>query len=406
VLVDNSGQVAGISFFGDGVGVRGIGSTVEVTNTGEIYGIAMGGLATGIDVYGSSSASVVNEGIVGAISMVGAMSKYGDAHGIYAVGDGDVSVTNGEYGEIDALAPHGSAWGVIGYSLGGRTTVDNAGTITVEALDGATGIYAGGVAGATVTSSGTIDVHSNDGSAIGVFGYSTAGVVDISNTGSISVVSDTYIADGIFASGATVDVNNSGTIDAMGYVWAAGIDVDSGGAITIVNTGGITAGDADVTGRASGIYAINNYEASDILVTNGGDLVVSGYYGATGIDVAANGAGSSASVSNTASINVLQSSNYGYGAAGIVVSADNDATADNAGSITTVSALGSYGMMALAFSGDANVVNSGDIDVTSTAMKYYSAVGMLSASSAGAAFADNSGNVNVTSEKYVGTGIQ
>jgi len=400
VLVDNSYRVAGISLFGDGVGVRGIGSTVEVTNTGEIYGIAMGGLATGIDVYGSSSASVVNDGLVGA------MSKYGSAHGIYAVGDGDVSVTNGEYGEIDASASHGAAWGVIGYSIGGTTTVGNAGTITVLAQAGATGIYAGGVAGATVTNGGTIDVHSYDGSAIGVFGYSTGGVVDISNTGSISVVSDTYIADGIFASGATVDVNNSGPIDAMGYVWAAGIDVDSGGAITIVNTGSITAGDADATARASGIYAINNYEASDILVTNGGDIAVNGYYGATGIDVAANGAGSSASVTNTALISVNQSSKYGYGAAGIVVSADNNASIVNAGSITAVSAMGSYGAMALAFSGDANVVNSGDIDVTSTAFKYYSAVGMLSASSAGAAFADNSGNLHVTANTYLGTGIQ
>ncbi|MFL6591707.1 MAG: hypothetical protein ACJ8GK_03230 [Luteimonas sp.] len=455
VSVDNSGLIAGISNYGNGTGIRASGLTTEVTNDGGAYGIALHtGTATGIDVYGGDSATVTNE------ADAGAMSKYGSARGIYAASGGDVSVSNGADAVIHAEAPNGGAWGVIAYSVGGNANVDNAGQMYVDAQYNATGIYAGGPS-ATVTNSGSIEVYSIADRAIGIFGYSADGSIDITNTGTITVESAGGLADGIFASGATVDVHNSGTIDATGYAWAAGIeaqggdlvtvdnsgtinansdygsayglyatsgaggatvgnsgsitvmgyyatgiDVRSEGGISITNTGNITAGSADYSALGTGIHASNNYENSDITVINGGDISVAGYYGATGIDVAATGAGSSATVSNTGTIYANHGSKYGYGAAGIVVSADNDATADNAGAITTVSALGSYGAAALAFSGDANVVNSGDIDVTSTAMKYYSAVGMLSASSAGAAFADNSGHVNVTSDKYIGTGIQ
>src|SRR5690606_2626655 len=63
-----------------------------------------------------------------------------------------------------------------------------------------------------------------------------------------------------------------------------------------------------------------------------------------------------------------------------------------------------YGAMALSFNGTASVTNSGDIDVSNTAILYYGASGIVSSSQNGSAYAGNSGHIGVTS-KYIGTGI-
>jgi hypothetical protein len=400
VDVANDGGITTYSSSGGATGMFGnaAGGDATLSNSGDIAAIAYDGTATGMrGLAANGNVSLNNTG------GIDTSSEYGSAIGMlgYAAG-GDVDVTNG--GAITAAA-YDNAIGMYGYSLDGGVTLDNSGTITVTSAQGtADGMFASGLT-VDVTNSGSID-------ATGY--YSAAGIeaqggdlATVNNDGTITATSLGGAAYGVYAtagaSGATV--GNTGSIAVVGY-YATGIEVRSEGAISITNTGDITVGDAAYSAYATGIHAINNYENSDITVTNGGDIVVSAYYGATGIDVSATGQGSSASVANTGAIDVNHASKYGDSAIGIAVAGDANASIDNAGSVTTVSGLSSYGTMAIAFNGDASVVNSGDIDATSTAMKYYAAVGMLSASPAGAAFADNSGNVHVTSNRYIGTGIQ
>ena len=193
-----------------------------------------------------------------------------------------------------------------------------------------------------------------------------------------------------------------GPILAEGY-YATGISVVSDGPVNITNTGAITAYGL----LSAGIQATTNYPGADIAVTNDGDIVASGYYGGSGIDVSALGTGSSATVTNTATlIHAEQTGYYGYGSVGIVVSADATAGIDNSGSIESISGGLATGLMALSLTGDANITNSGDVDVTSYANGSYGAYGLVAASANGTANVDNSGIVTVHSDGYIAIGVQ
>ncbi len=464
VDVANSGMVQGASLYGLATGIDVYGAeSATIGNDGFVVASSNYGSAQGIYAVGGGDVSVSN----GASGEIGAYANQGVALGVLAYSiAGNSTVDNA--GTVVAQGFNGALGVYVGAY--GDATVTSSGSITVDAIYGNANAISGYSATGDVNlgNTGSIDVYSYAGNAIGMNGYAAAGDVHINNSGTITAYSYNGLADGIFASGESVDVINSGTIGANGYAWAAGIEaqgsnlttvnndgtitayayasdsyaqqyghaygifatggasgvtvgnsgsitamgvyaagieVQSEGGISITSTGDITVGNT-YTAIATGIHAVNNYDASDITIVNGGDIAAIGYYGSTGIEVSANGAGSSASVTSTGTIDVSVGSKYGYGATGIVASADNNASVANAGSITTVSPGSSYGAVALAFSGNASVTNSGDIDVSSTAFRYYSAVGMLSASSNGAAYADNSGTVAVASSKYLATGIQ
>ncbi|WP_159016270.1 hypothetical protein [Cognatiluteimonas profundi] len=419
--------------------------TASTTNTGTItstasgdFGQAWGTYAAGYgDVSASNSGTITStaNGYGGTATGMSARSAYGN-----------VLADNSASGTI-AVTAFGDATGIMGYAVGGNAGLSNSGSITANS-------YAG--------------------NAIGMYGYSVYGDVAITNDGHVGAYSSYGLADGIFASGSSVNVTTGAysDINASGYSWAAGIEAQGNYAATIVNDGDITAnayGNGYVYGHAFGIYgtagagglsigntgAINasgvyavgiygqaggsvsvnnagtitvgaspyattyfatgihagsNQAYSDVSVDNSGDIAAYSILGGTGIEVIATGTGSTASVTNSANIYAGQSNKYGYGAAGIVVSADGDSTIDNSGTITAISGGTAYGALALSFNGDATVTNSGDINVYSTQSAYnYGAYGIVAASSNGGASVDNSGNIVVESTYfggYLGNGIR
>ena len=427
-IVHNSAYIGVYSGGGIADGIFATGDHVLVDNSGDI--VALGSSwGAGIEAEGEDLTTVANTGSLYAYGFYG--------FGIYATG-GDIEVNND--GPIEA---QGYIAGGIHVHATGDTSISNTGDIFTAAAGLATGIYA----------------------------YSTHGDVTIGNTGYIGALSLYDIADGIFASGANVDVANSGDIVAIGAAWGAGIEALGEDATTVANDGSIYAygyqgfgihasggaggigidnagaietqgyiangihaqatGDIDIANSgdviagtlfeyngslygsllATGIHATSNGTGAAISVDNTGVIAATGYQGAIGIEAISIGEGGSASVDSSGVIHASQYSKYGYGAAGIVVSADGDAGIGNSGLLAVESGGLAYGALALSFNGDATVVNAGDIDVHSTgAAKYYGAFGIVAASQNGSAFVDNSGSVYVASDYldlgYIGMGIQ
>ncbi len=322
------------------------------------------------------------------------------ADGIHAAGSGDIDVTND--GSIYAYGP-GQVIGIYAYSDGGDVTVANSGAISAYSYGGlADGIFASG-ADVDVSSTGTIDAD----------GYGWAAGIEAQGTGATSVTNDGSItayayaaggyAFGIYATGEDVTVANGGSVDAQGY-YANGLYVQSGGDAMVDNAGSVTSGGLYTSLYATGIHAASVGLDSSVAVSSSGDVTVDGYAGATGIEALATGAGSTASVDNSGDVYANSYYKYASGSTGIVASADGDATVDNSGGITAIASGAAYGAMALSFNGTASVTNSGDIDVSNTAILYYGASGIVSSSQNGSAYAGNSGHIGVTS-KYIGTGI-
>ena len=457
--VDNSGDiyasVEGVNGF-VGVAAYGIlarGEYADVTNSGNIevlgYAAAIGIVAS--SYYGTTvttTGGTIEVAALGDATGIDAQSAYGDvvvdnasdldviglynsATGIKAVAGGDASVTNS--GSIYAGSLYGTSIGIYGYSAYGDVSVDNSGDITAISYYGlADGIFASGA---------NVDV-SNSG-AIEVYGYTWAAGIEaqgadsatVSNAGDITVIAPGFLqvqdyygvigyapgvqAFGIYATGGDggVDLTNSGNISVDGG-YVTGIEVQSSGDISVTNSGDIVAGsgyNASYNGDtgyyyfygtqvATGINATGNGEGADVSVTNSGDITADGIFGATGIAATSGGLGGTASVNNSGDIGVSVNQKYGYGAYGIVVSADGDGAITNSGSIDVYSAGVANGATALSFAGDASVTNSGDINVENTALLYYAASGIVAFAGNGDAIADNSGDINAVSS-YSATGI-
>lgn len=331
--------------------------------------------------------------------------------------EGNVGITNHAGADLLAASVFGNAIGIYGYATTGDVSIDNAADIfALSAYYVADGIFASG-ANVDVTNSGAIDVY----------GYSWAAGIEAQGTGTVSVdnsgdiyaeVLDVGTAFGIYVTGADVTVDNSGNIEAQGYS-GTGIEAQSSGDLQVTNSGDIIGGSLTAvydyySGNTylygslvgTGINAISNGEGAAVGVTNSGDISSQGYYGATGISATSGGLGGSASVTNSGNVYASQYNKYGYGAYGIVVSADGDASIDNqAGASITVDSAGTAnGAVALSFAGDASVTNAGDITVTTDALLYYGANGIVAFAGNGSAYVGNSGNIDVTS-KYISSGI-
>ena len=282
----------------------------------------------------------------------------------------------------------------------------NSGAIEVYGYTWAAGIEAQGADSATVSNSGDITVTAPGFLQVqdyyGVIGYAPG-----------------VHAFGIYATGGEggVDLTNSGNISVdAGYV--TGIEVQSSGDISVSNSGNIVAGSGlnsyynstnyytyyFGTQVATGINATSNGEGAAVSVTNSGDISADGIFGASGIAATSGGLGGTASVDNSGNIVVSQNQKYGYGAYGIVVSADGDGSIDNSGLIEVYSGGVANGATALSFAGNASVTNSGDINVENSAQKYYAASGIVAFAGNGDVMADNSGDINAISG-YWATGI-
>src|SRR5690606_17879493 len=274
---------------------------------------------------------------------------------------------------------------------------------------GAKGIYAASDNATTVTNSG--DISAEAGlfvEAVDYYGYSLGYV----NGGT---------AIGIQATGgeAGTTVDNSGAI-AVNAGYATGIEAQSYGDTTVTNSGNNVAGSGlgsyydNGTGYtyyygtqvATGINAGSNGAGAAVTVTSSGDIAADGIFGATGIAATATGEGGTATIASSGNVYASVNQKYGYGAYGLVASADADATVTNDGGLIDVYSAGAAtGAAALSFAGDASVTNSGDIAVESTAGLYYAASGIVAFANYGEAHVDNTGSVSANAEKYVARAV-
>ncbi len=370
---------------------------------------------TTITVNSEIGARIVGNGDIGLRSdaTVSVTGKYGPSKyttvGLYAAsGDGAATLDNTGQVTVSGMSADGL------FASGADASIANAGLVEASGFLGAIGIEGEG-GGVAIGNAG--NVHAEGYLvATGILAEG-AGDVGIGNSGAIYASATAYDATngkyghatGIDASGDTVAIDNSGLIVTDGtystgiYAYASGT-----GGIAIANGGDI--GALAQAGFASGITAISAVEGSDIQVDNSGAIDVAGMNRANGIDVLATGLGSSASVTNSGSI--LATTPIGtpyaayYQAEGVMVSADGDARIENtaAGAIEVVGGGQAYGAAALAFAGDASVVNAGSVSVGSYG--YGPAVyGVLASSANGIASVDNSGSILAAGGLYYASGI-
>ncbi|MEO6154896.1 MAG: hypothetical protein ABIP16_04120 [Thermomonas sp.] len=371
VVIDNADPISEYNVYSSSTAIYGYssGGSVDITNqaTGTLEAISVFGNATGIEAYAYGDVSIDNAGDTYVLSV------YGDAIGLYGYSiTGDVSISNSA--DVTAISYLGLADGI--FASGADVDVSNSGDIT------ATSVYGNWAAG--------IEAQATD-------------LTSVDNSGSIYAYTGVAGAHayGIYATGDVVEVSNSGNIEAQGY-YATGIEARGDSSITITNDGDIVAGSAYYSAVATGINATSINPDGEIAITNNGSIAANGYFGGTGIAATATGIGGSASITNTGSIYASQYSSNGYGAYGMVASADGDASVVNSltGTITAYTPGVAGGAIALSFAGDANATNAGDIDVYG----YQGADGIVSFAQNGSAYAANTGTIEVGSG-YTGHGI-
>ncbi len=418
-MVGNSGSITAI---GNSVGVGILARTgagdVTVSNTGgSIYAVG-GAAAYGILVGAAGNASVTNA------SEITAFGINNIAVGIKTTALGDVDISN----SANVLAgSDGDAIGIYGYSVYGDTTIDNSAQVVATSYYGlADGIFASGQ-DVTVTNSGYVVADTTSG-------YYARGIeaqgsysVQVTNSGDIVSQAMPHVqaqnaygilysvsggtAYGIYATGGFggAAVNNRGylSVDA-GY--ATGIEVQSAADISVINSGDIAAGSSlDFTSPEPGIYIFNgtqfatgisassNGEEALVAIANTGNIMADSIFGSTGIAALSGGLNGIAFVDNDGDITALQYRYAGGGSYGVVATADGDAMIDNGGAIVVQTGGTANGLTALSMAGDAMVVNSGDLDVTSYNSSKYNATGIEATAAYGAAYVHNSGSVTVYS---------
>ncbi|WP_187967969.1 autotransporter outer membrane beta-barrel domain-containing protein [Aquibium microcysteis] len=335
VTVSSTGNISADS---DGIFARSMGnSTVSITSLGNISA------DDGYGIYGYSATGVVTILSTGTI--------WSGDHGVYALNLGDGTVGVARSGDIYA---DGS--GIRATSTGATVSIINSGNIEA----GGDGIFAltNGSNGVGINNVGNINA---DG--YGIAGHSDAGSVTINNTGDIWSGSDGIRATTLSTSKVTVtqlgdidadgfgvyvnaldgnaEVDTTGDITSVNhgiYALTNGdtlIDIDHEGSITSTSGNGITAtsiarGTIDVNvdgGTVSGALdgiRVTSYGA--MTVTVGADASVTGTTGNAGVRFV-DGLGlqltNYGSISNTGGINQFA-----------VVSAQNDTTVDNYGTIS------------------------------------------------------------------------
>lgn len=382
--------------------------------------ISAGPVFTAIDQSGTGDVVIDNSDPISESSAYDAIAIRGYSSG------GNVGITNQAGADLSASSTYGMALGIFGYSATGDVTIDNAADVSATSVYGlADGIFASG-ADVTVTNGATGSISANGFYwAAGIEAQGTD-LTTVTNSGDISAVAtanDEYYgiygsAFGIYATGgaAGVTATNSGAISVDG-VYAHGLFIQAGGATAIVNSGDITVGSDPslvTTYFATGINASSNYENSAIVLDNSGSIAAYGYFRADGIAVAASGVGGTTSVINRGDVSAVSGDlKYGY-ATGVLASGDSGVDVSNAanGTIYASASYYSFGVQALAFTGNANVTNHGDIEAVAQGDATYAlATGVLASSLNGNATVTNTGSIHASapyskySVVYNATGI-
>ncbi len=303
------------------------------------------------------------------------------------------SVLIGNSGAITEVSTAGDAIGIYGYAAHGTTTINNEGAITATSSTGlADGIFAYGDI-TQVTNSGALTVTGGTWAA-GIEAQA-AGSVTVDNTGTIQSTASSAsgaLGYGIYATGNDATVTNSGAITVRGY-YATGIFTRTYGDTSITNNGAINAGTTSGSVLSWGINASAGGIGAAVTVDNNAAITAAGVYGAIGIQASSAGTGGTVNVDNSGTILITQNlATTGYGAYGILTSADGDATVYNSGNITANSKGKVFGIADMSFAGDADVTNTGNIVVSSTLNNTSNgATGILAFSANGGASVYNEG---------------
>ncbi|HEY8683604.1 MAG TPA: hypothetical protein VIM06_10575, partial [Rhodanobacter sp.] len=373
------------------------GGNVGVTSYADITTVG----ATGLFAYGSTSATVNNQGsITTNVTAAGAKAMDVNAYG-------DVSVINN--GPVNAYSTGVyDVTAVNAYSVYGKVTVDNqaAGTITASAQDGnAIALYASAYGDSVVSNEGAITAYSASGVAAGVIAYAFQGDASVTNSGNISATSGNYQAVGLIASASHgyATVSNAGTVSATGGQDQS-IGISALGALgsSIDNSGSVHA-----TSSQGGSIGISAHTYNGIAsVTNTGSIYSknSGPYAAIGI--LATSVNGQASIDNAG---FIQSVNYHGDGIGLEADSATGSSITNAGYVLGGSYNGnSTGLLATATSGDVNVTNStyGYIRTVTKASKSYEAIGVSAHSVDGKVSVNNDGSILGLAIYGKATGIQ
>jgi hypothetical protein len=274
--VVNSGDISATStaflYYGAfGVVAASQNGTASVDNSGGITNAASLNSGRGIDVEGFAGATATNSGAIGVDA------KY--AYGVFAkAGEGDVDVANEAGGTIDVYSGLGYATGLFGYSGAGDVSLSNAGDISSNGYSQSVGMFArSGQADASASNDGTLYAYAYAGASVGIYANAPYGTVTVSNTGDIeSVAPAPYgvgVAFGVLANGAATEVSNDGDISVTGYIQAIGIDTYAYDMATVTNGGSIS---ALALGNARGIAASSG--DGMVAVANDGVIEVGSLY--------------------------------------------------------------------------------------------------------------------------------
>ncbi|MDB6164814.1 MAG: hypothetical protein JWL98_2246, partial [Xanthomonadaceae bacterium] len=372
----------------DAIGLSAVSANgdASASSTGFMQVIGHGGLTSVIQAYSANgNASASNAGFV--ISG----SYGGSAVGVSATSaSGDAAATNTADGYLRVVTPgdkNARATGVSAITFNGDASASNDGTVTsISSYGSAVGINANATGGdAAASNTGTINASNVlFGNARGIQAVSSTGNAMVDNSGTIIAVSNQVLGypfslttiDGIGAQSYTgTSITNIGYINAVGPWFVNGIEgfaIYGDVNVTNAESGKIVA----IGLSADGIKVVADYgpfqavvdNAGSIIVTQEGDCHCSGIAPyATGIYALSAFAGG-VGVSNSGSISL----NTQHGALGIrAYTYNNEATVDNSGSIsiaTTGYNQVNFGISDKSAYGDASVLNSGDITITTGAI--------------------------------------
>ena len=297
--VDNSGTLEASSLGAEAIGAlaRAYYGTAQVTNAGDIS-------ASG-DTTSIGAMAIGMQSTIGNTGTVQATGTTGSAFGLYAMAMYDATVTNG--GSVDASSTNDVAVAVAALSYSGDASVSNSGDLQAYTFDGiAAGVYMLGYSSATVDNAGTISAAAGDGAGT-VYGVvaQSYGDVTINNSGTISASHDTVaIAVRMASYAGTSRLYNSGLVDA---------GLLGGGSLAVVGSNAVD--EVHNTGRING----------HILTGDGDDLVNNGATGEWYLGGSSTNLGAGADVVNNAGLIVVGN--------GTVYLGDGDDTFVNSGDL-------------------------------------------------------------------------
>jgi uncharacterized protein YhjY with autotransporter beta-barrel domain len=360
---NNGGTITGSSNYGNGIGINATSSgsgAVTITNTGTVTGsnsnYNRNGFGIDVTASGSGNITITNSGPVTGnasstasaiyvtdtgtglltVSNSGALTSSGyTSSGIAANDTGDVSITNTAGGTIVSNGHFGS--GINATSASGNASVNNSAAITVNGMFSSTAIQISGATASLINSGALTSQGRDDTTALGINATSTVGALMVTNSGAITASGNYIPAADILLQGT----GNTSLITTGSQILSA----------TAHYNGNVNATGESVTSTA-GTVTINNQQTLQINGDLGDGIVGSSQLGT--------------SIANSGMVSV---SGYylTYGVRAIAATGNASATNTLTGTISSTSTYGTaYGIYAQSQSGSAQVGNAGTIDATST----------------------------------------